>query len=842
LTKEIKLKFDSDLPHQINAISAVVDVFNQIENNETLYGNENKNDIFSNYPLNLNLNDEVLRKNIIEVQIRNGISSVSNEVFYDEGKLLEELSPNLNDAHRCPHFTVEMETGTGKTYVYLRTIYELKQKNNFKKFIIVVPSIAIYEGVIQSFFAMEGHFKYLYNNEILTLYPYDGMNKQNEIKNFSLNSNGIDVLLISLDSFNKVNYNNLFKDGYIFGREELPYQFIQNTRPIIILDEPQTKFGTEKNSQAIRSLKPLFVLRYSATHKNFPNLLFKLSPFESYHNKLVKKIEVIGLENNTKYNGSLVLKEVKRVNNKITASILCWTVLKNGEKKDAEILLNQGDDLYLKSNYYDYKDYNYIVKEIYIEENKEYILFENGEKLFKNNIKLSSLEDLFRSQIRQTIWTHIEKQNKLYHRGIKVLSLFFVDKVSNYVKENNKNGMIKDIFEEEYECLKNMSSFFTDLKVRDIQAAYFAKRQIKNSEEYIELNEEKWSKEQRLASKRAFELIMKDKSSLLSFSSPVSFIFAHSALKEGWDNPNVFQICTLNQTKSTIKKRQEIGRGLRLCIDQTGKRIIKEDPYFELANRLTIVANENYEKYADTLQNEYQEEGFTFLTKTLIHNDKDKKNKVHDKLNEKNLDLTVDQNQIQNKFHFNNNMEIFIQKCIAKLNLTHFPDDCFPSSRGVISYQNYYIYLHEFEHDFVKIKIVKNINDKKPFFVILKIGESLSKYLNDQNLFDYNLTNIYIDNNIQKSFILFENGKKLTYTSFLEFNSLSSILEEENRVTAKISPPYINLLQKVSDVTNLTRHSIFDIFKGLTEDRKMIFLKNPDKFINIFISKILSLY
>ncbi|MBX9836967.1 MAG: hypothetical protein K2X69_01505, partial [Silvanigrellaceae bacterium] len=417
-----------------------------------------------------------------------------------------------------------------------------------------------------------------------------------------------------------------------------------------------------------------------------------------------------------------------------------------------------------------------------------------------------------------------------------------VDKVSNYVKENNKNGMIKDIFEEEYECLKNMSSFFTDLKVRDIQAAYFAKRQIKNSEEYIELNEEKWSKEQRLASKRAFELIMKDKSSLLSFSSPVSFIFAHSALKEGWDNPNVFQICTLNQTKSTIKKRQEIGRGLRLCIDQTGKRIIKEDPYFELANRLTIVANENYEKYADTLQNEYQEEGFTFLTKTLIHNDKDKKNKVHDKLNEKNLDLTVDQNQIQNKFHFNNNMEIFIQKCIAKLNLTHFPDDYFPSSRGVISYQNYYIYLHEFEHDFVKIKIVKNINDKKPFFVILKIGESLSKYLNDQNLFDYNLTNIYIDNNIQKSFILFENGKKLTYTSFLEFNSLSSILEEENRVTAKISPPYINLLQKVSDVTNLTRHSIFDIFKGLTEDRKMIFLKNPDKFINIFISKILSLY
>jgi len=835
LTNEIKLKFDSNLPHQINAISAVVDVFNQIENNEKLYEYYYRNDIYSNYPLNLNMSVEVLRKNIIEVQTRNGISSTSNEVFYDEGNLLEDLSSNLNEKHSCPHFTIEMETGTGKTYVYLRTIYELKQKNNFKKFIIVVPSIAIYEGVIQSFNAMEGHFKYLYNNEILTMYPYDGMNKQIEIKNFSFNSNGIDVLLISLDSFNKVSYNNLFKEGYIFGREELPYQFIQKTRPIIILDEPQTKFGTEKNSQAIRSLKPLFVLRYSATHKHFPNLLFKLSPFEAYHNKLVKRIEVIGLESNLKNNGSIVLKEVKRIHNKIKAFILCLNILKNGEKKEAEILLNQGDDLYLKSNYYEYKDNNYIVKEIYIGEDGEYILFENGQKFFKDAIKFSFIEYFIRFQIRQTILTHIEKQNKLYTRGIKVLSLFFVDKVSNYIKENNKNGIIKDIFEEEYESLKYKSSYFSNLKINDIQASYFAKRQIKNSEEYIELNEEKWTKEQRQASKKAFELIMKDKSSLLSFSSSVSFIFAHSALKEGWDNPNVFQICTLNQTKSTIKKRQEIGRGLRLCIDQTGKRIIKDDPYFEIANCLTIVANENYEKYADNLQREYQEEGFTFFAKTVIHNDKE--NKVKDISKEKKFDLKAK----QNKFNFTNNMDLFIQKCIDKLNLTHFPDNYIPKSKGVISYQNYYLYLHEFEIDCVKIKIVKDINDKKTFFIKLKIGESLSNNLNDQNLLGFKLKDIF-DNHDQSSFILFENGKILTYSSFLEFSSLSSFLkEEENLFTTEIIHPYINLLQKVSEVTNLTRHSIFDIYKGLTEDRKLMFLKNPDKFINIFISTILSL-
>ena len=835
LTNEIKLKFDSNLPHQINAISAVVDVFNKIENNEKLYKYYYRNDIYSNYPLNLNMSDETLRKNIIEVQIRNGISSTSNEVFYDEGNLLEDLSPSLNEKHSCPHFTVEMETGTGKTYVYLRTIYELKQKNNFKKFIIVVPSIAIYEGVIQAFNAMEEHFKYLYNNEILTLYHYDGFYKQNEIKNFSFNSNGIDVLLISLDSFNKVNYNNLFKEGYIFGREELPYQFIQKTRPIIILDEPQTKFGTEKNSQAIRSLKPLFVLRYSATHKHFPNLLFKLSPFEAYHNKLVKRIEVIGLENNLKNNGSIVLKEAKRIHNKITAFILCLNILKNGEKKEAEILLNQGDDLYLKSNYYEYKDNNYIVKEIYIGEDGEYILFENGQKFFKDAIKFSSIEYLFRSQIRQTILTHIEKQNKLFTRGIKVLSLFFVDKVSNYIKENNKNGIIKDIFEEEYESLKYKSSYFSNLNINDIQASYFAKRQIKNSEEYIELNEEKWTKEQRQASKKSFELIMKDKSSLLSFASPVSFIFAHSALKEGWDNPNVFQICTLNQTKSTIKKRQEIGRGLRLCIDQTGKRIIKDDPYFEIANCLTIVANENYEKYADNLQREYQEEGFTFFAKTVIHNDKE--NKVKDISNEKKFDLKAK----QKKFNFTNNMDLFIQKCIDKLNLTHFPDNYIPKSRGVIFYQNYYLYLHEFEIDCVKIKIVKDINDKKPLFIKLKIGESLSYNLNDQNLLGFKLKDIF-NYHDQSSFILFENGKILTFSNFLEFNSLSSFLkEEENLVTTEIIHPYINLLQKVSEVTNLTRHSIFDIYKGLTEDRKLMFLKNPDKFINIFISTILSL-
>ena len=220
---------------------------------------------------------------------------------------------------------------------------------------------------------------------------------------------------------------------------------------------------------------------------------------------------------------------------------------------------------------------------------------------------------------------------------------------------------------------------------------------------------------------------------------------------------------------------------------------------------------------------------------TVIHNDKE--NKVKDISNEKKFDLKAK----QKKFNFTNNMDLFIQKCIDKLNLTHFPDNYIPKSRGVIFYQNYYLYLHEFEIDCVKIKIVKDINDKKPLFIKLKIGESLSYNLNDQNLLGFKLKDIF-NYHDQSSFILFENGKILTFSNFLEFNSLSSFLkEEENLVTTEIIHPYINLLQKVSEVTNLTRHSIFDIYKGLTEDRKLMFLKNPDKFINIFISTILSL-
>ncbi len=612
--------------YQTEAVDAVVNVFNgqghfaktkyvrdvgeKTEDNiqGTFYDLPEDNDIEIGYKNNsIELSDEQLIKNIKAVQAENNVKPSSSLI---------------KDFGRCS-LDVEMETGTGKTYVYIKTIFELNKRYGWSKFIVVVPSIAIREGVKKSFEITTDHFMEHYGKKA-RFFIYNSSNL-NQLDSFSSNS-GINVMIINTQAFaTSLKENAKNKEARIIysKRDEFgsrrPIDVIKANRPIIILDEPQ-KMGGTATQNALQNFNPLFSLSYSATHAKQHNLVYALDALDAFNKKLVKKIEVKGFEvkNFRGTDGYMFLESIIISPNKPPRAKIEIEIKYNKSINKETRICDAGDDLYyISSKMEQYKGYT--ISEIDPIDGK--VTFTNGEVLHAGEVVGDvSEKDMRRVQIRETIISHFEKEEKNYNKGIKTLSLFFIDEVAKYrVYDENGNeslGEYGEIFEEEYLSVledyktlhdtpyqKYLNEFCSDEK--SVHKGYFSidKKTGRSIDSSIKRGSE-FSDDI-----SAYDLILKNKERLLSFEEPTRFIFSHSALREGWDNPNVFQICTLKHSESTTAKRQEVGRGLRLCVNQSGNRMDLETcgELIHDINKLTVIASDSYTDFVTGLQKEIKE-------------------------------------------------------------------------------------------------------------------------------------------------------------------------------------------------------------------------------------------
>lgn len=614
----MKLQFDPNQEFQLEAVAAVTDLFDgqpegapefsviRMGDEDGLFEGQERSEL--GVGNRLLLADDALAENLRAIQTRNDIEVATPDAAPQAWELFD--SP-ANQARRCPHFSVEMETGTGKTYVYLRTIFELSRRYGFRKFIVVVPSVAIREGVLKNIEITAEHFRALYNNLPFEHFVYDAK-KVNRLRQFAT-GNTLQILVINIDAFRK-NFtgteaeqksNVIYKESdKLSGRQ--PIEFVQAARPIVIIDEPQSVDATEKAQEAIKALNPLCTLRYSATHRNPYNLVYRLDPVRAFELKLVKQIVVASAAAEGAANDAFVRVEQIDYKRGIKARLRIHVQTANGPKEKT-VTVKQGADLHTLSNERaGYRD-GFEVAEINAEPGNEYLRFSNGRTLRLGEEMGGLRDDVWRAQIKHTVERHLEKDLQVGARGIKVLSLFFIDRVASYRDYGADGRPANGKFAQAFEAV--LTELARDERYRDLTWLKQPVDRLHNG--YFAQDKKGVLKDTRgdtQADDEVYNLIMKDKERLLSLDEPLRFIFSHSALREGWDNPNVFQICTLNETRSAVKKRQEIGRGLRLPVDQNGVRVFDES-----VNKLYVMANESYEDFARALQTEYEEDcGVTF--------------------------------------------------------------------------------------------------------------------------------------------------------------------------------------------------------------------------------------
>ena len=593
----MKLHFEPNLDYQLRAVEAVCDLFRGQETCRTdftvtksvagqafLPGQESDLGVGNRLSL---LDDELLR-NLQAVQVQNGLAPSSSLESGD--------------------FTVEMETGTGKTYVYLRSIFELNKRYGFAKFVIVVPSVAIKEGVYKSLQITDEHFKGLYAGVPFDYFLYDS-GKLGQVRNFAT-SPQIQIMVVTVGAINKKDVNNLYKNSEKTS-DERPIDLIKATRPIVIVDEPQSVDGglSGAGKTALDAMNPLCTLRYSATHADKHHMIYRLDAVDAYERKLVKQIEVASATIEDAFNKPYVqLVKVENKRGNISARVELDVQTLTGVRRQT-VTVQDGDKLEQTTGRAMYSDCR--IGEIRVAKGSEFLELRvpGGEHFLKLGEAWGDVDVLAvqREMIRRTIREHLDKEKRLRPQGIKVLSLFFIDAVDKYrhyeADGTASKGAYARIFEEEYRRAARLPEYTTLFKEVDLTRAaeevhdgYFS---IDRKGGWTDTDE--GNQTSRDNAERAYNLIMKEKEKLLSFETPLKFIFSHSALREGWDSPNVFQICSLRDIRTERERRQTIGRGLRLCVNQEGQRLRG----FEV-NTLTVIATEGYEEFAENLQKEIE--------------------------------------------------------------------------------------------------------------------------------------------------------------------------------------------------------------------------------------------
>jgi type III restriction enzyme len=594
----MKFHFEPNLDYQHTAVEAVCDLFRGQEicrteftvTRDALAAQQTMAFAQSDLGIGnrLQLLDDELLTNLANIQIRNGLRPSASLASGD--------------------FTVEMETGTGKTYVYLRTIFELNRRYGFTKFVVVVPSVAIKEGVYKTLQITEEHFRSLYANTPFEYFLYDS-SKPGPVRNFATSPN-IQIMVVTVGAINKKDVNNLYKDTEKTGGEK-PIDLIKATRPILIVDEPQSVDGglEGRGKEALGAMNPLCTLRYSATHADKHHMLYRLDAVDAYERKLVKQIEVASLEVEGGHNKCYV-KLLSTSNKRGTFSAKVELDMQRGTALSREaVSVQPGDDLQQLTRRAVYADC--LVQNIGCKAGGEFLELSNLEKPLRLGEAVGDVDNdsLKRLMLRRTIEEHLDKELRLRPQGIKVLSLFFIDVVDHYRRYTADGAQVKGkyavMFEDEYRKAAKKPKYHTlfnevDLEsdATEVHGGYFS---IDKKETWTDTAEN--NQGNRENAERAYNLIMKEKEKLLSFESKLKFIFSHSALREGWDNPNVFQICAIREMGTERERRQTIGRGLRLCVNQQGDRLRGFD-----INTLTVIATEGYEQFAANLQKEIEED------------------------------------------------------------------------------------------------------------------------------------------------------------------------------------------------------------------------------------------
>lgn len=606
------IRFDEQ-PFQLSAINAIADIFDgqYAADSQKLFEIQAKfaqddsllaglTQDFTIRGNSIQVSDEMLVKNIREIQERNGIESPSAAESFKHGR----------------NYTIEMETGTGKTYVYVRTALELARRYGWRKFMIVVPSIAIKEGVANAIETMRGHLESIYDD--VGYFNASIYNSKNTgaIGEYA-RSEDVELLITTIDSFKRQD-THMNREQEDLGWQK-PIDVLASVQPIVIIDEPQSNMGAA-GKVAIERINALFTLRYSATHRRgeYYNLMYQLSPVDAHKENLVKTVYVrsAGLDGAASKPYVKLLDIRTRPTGAPEAKIEIDKRI-NGVIQKKQQWVKDNTDLEMLTENDAYR--GYVLDGISAREGSEHISFEGSSNDLYKGDSIGGFDDqVMRAQIRSTIAAHLEREKNLNDKGIKVLSLFFVDKVASYWEVddagNYSPGKIQKWFVEELkEQLNNdrYKSLYSDFEISQLYDAYFSVllKKKANIEQFID-EDSASSADYKAAEAEAFERIMKDKKGLLDINKPLRFIFSHSALKEGWDNPNVFQICMMRDANSPMDRRQTIGRGLRLPVALVGDDYVRS--FDKTINQLTVVANESYEEFAANLQKEYVSEGVVF--------------------------------------------------------------------------------------------------------------------------------------------------------------------------------------------------------------------------------------
>lgn len=811
----------------------------------------------------LRITSEQLLENIQEVQKNNDI--IKNRSI--------DTVPGVNIGL---NLTIDMETGTGKTYTYIRTMYELHKSYGWSKFIIIVPSIAIREGIHKSFDMTEEHFQEIYGHKI-NRFIYNSARPQ-DIESFAADSR-ISVMIINTQAFaaRSAAARRIYQELDQFGSRK-PIEIISKTSPILIIDEPQAvgRIGSAALKQ-MEEFNPLFTLRYSATHAEVYNKIFRLDALDAYRMQLVKKIQVkgISLKGTTGTSGYLYLEYIEYSANKAPVAVVEFEIRSGQGVRRVRRRLKQGDDLYqLSGEMPAYK--NMTITEIDGHQNKIVIA---GHDVFPGEI-LNNNEDesLFRRiQIRETIQSHLEKEKQMYQQGVKVLSLFFIDEVAKY-RQYDENGEPQPgeyarMFEEEYKRVVNQyidlfdpqyTDFLYDTDADKIHKLYAPKeyQEYLSRDDAHQVHQGYFSIDKKGRAidptvKRgsdssedvsAYELIMKEKERLLSFEEPTRFIFSHSALKEGWDNPNVFQICTLKNTDSgsEIRRRQEVGRGMRLCVNKEGVRQDSDllGNQVHDINRLTVVASESYENFAKGLQKEIADtlgerpvvaDAAYFTNKTLTNEKGETKKLTQTEA----LNLVVEL-RVRNILNEDNKVTEQGQIVIENGELS-LPGTFKPYTESISSLlQNVYMGVPPMPGDERKtVTVTTNKNyDKKEF-------QELWKKINLKTIYEVNFDTPKLieesKNQINKHLSISQRVYQIITGEQRQVNSKEELKQGEGIVTTNTANETINtdiysdtvydLIGEIEDLTNLKRSTIVAILKKIKPDKFLMFRRNPEEFI-----------